>query len=256
MTLTFKDRMAVAGHRGDLYNYFENTKTAFIKAYEAGADMIETDVRLTKDNHLVLMHDETVNRTTNGTGKVEDMTLEQIKELNAGNVLTPESIPTLNELLEWAQPLNLTLNLEIKEYFSKETEERCARCIDDTIALVEAYGLRNRVVINSFDAAVLEYVYKKHGRTYLLHGFYPYHEMFNVSMDPTEYLYCACIFENDKKAHYDFLIEHGIEPWIGASVTRKSTLALCKQYGAKLVTTNNPADAIKKLKEIEQDEQN
>ncbi len=254
MTLTFKDRMAVAGHRGDLYNYFENTKTAFEKAYEAGADMIETDVRLTSDNHLVLMHDDKVNRTTNGSGRVADMTLAQIKELNAGNILAPESVPTLKELLEWAEPLDITLNLEIKEYYSEQNKDRCIRCIEGTITLVEAYNLRHRVVINSFDAWVLEYVYKKYGKTYLLHGFYPYKEMFNASMDPTEYLYCACIFENDNKANYDFLIEHGIEPWIGAGVTQKSTLALCRKYGARLITTNNPADAIRKLKEIDNEQ--
>ena len=72
MTLTKEDRMSIAGHRGDCYNYYENTMTAFKKAVEAGADMVETDVRLTKDNVLILMHDEKVDRTTNGRGMVSD----------------------------------------------------------------------------------------------------------------------------------------------------------------------------------------
>ena len=64
MRLTNDFRMTVAGHRGDSYNYYENTMAAFKEAHLSGADMIETDVRLTKDGVLVLMHDDTVNRTT------------------------------------------------------------------------------------------------------------------------------------------------------------------------------------------------
>ncbi|MBR2296934.1 MAG: hypothetical protein IKA43_05985 [Clostridia bacterium] len=251
MKLTYENRMAVAGHRGDCYNYYENTKTAFEMAHREGADMIETDVRLSSDGYLVLIHDDTINRTTNGKGRVCEMTLEELRSLNAGDKLHPEQIPTLEELLSWAEPLNITLNLEIKEYYSEQTKERCEKCINDTLALVERYNMRHRVVINSFDAYVLEYVYKNYGDKYLLHGFYPYSEMFNVTIDPTEYLYCACIFANDKKEYYDFLISNGIEPWIGASVTQISKLEMCKKNGARLITTNNPADIIKKLSEME-----
>lgn len=245
--LTFENRMAIAGHRGDSYNYYENTMTAFEKAYEAGADMIETDVRLSADNALVLIHDDKVDRTTNAKGSVAKMTFCELRELNAGDMANPEKIPTLEELISWASDKTLTLNLEIKEYYSKENEARCIKCIEDTISLVEGYNMASRVVINSFDAWVLEYIYKKYGKKYLLHGFYPYWEMSNVSINPDEYLYCACIFDNENKALYDYLLERGIEPWIGASVTQKSKLDTCIKYGARLITTNNPADIKKKL---------
>lgn len=248
MTLTFKDRMAIAAHRGDSYNYYENTMTAFEKAIEGGCDMIETDVRLTLDGYLVLMHDEEVDRTTNGKGRVKEMTFAQIRGLNAGNKKDPERVPTLEELLALVSKTNITLNIEIKEYWSVDNEERCIKCIEDTLALVERYGMEKRIVVNSFDAWVLEYVYKKYGKKYLLHGFYPYWEMKNVSVNPDEYLYCACIFDNENKSLYDYLIERNIEPWIGASVTKKSNLDLCLKYGAKLITTNNPVDIKNKLK--------
>ncbi|MBE6674300.1 MAG: hypothetical protein E7596_04240 [Ruminococcaceae bacterium] len=248
MTLTFKDRMAVAAHRGDSYNYYENTMTAFEKAIEAGADMIETDVHLTKDNYLVLIHDDKVDRTTNGAGRVCEMTLSELKALNAGDSAKREEIPTLECLLALASKHNITLNIEIKEYWSEANEERCIKCIEDTLSLVEKYSLGNKIVINSFDAWVLEYVYKKYGKKYLLHGFYPYWEMSHVSINPDEYLYCACIFDNENKALYDYLIEKNIEPWVGASVTQKSKLDTCLKYGAKLITTNNPGDIINKLK--------
>lgn len=251
MKLTYDGRMAVAAHRGDSYNYYENTMLAFEKAYEAGADMIETDVHLTSDGVLVLIHDDTVNRTTHANGKVSEMSLDELRQLNAGDKAQGAKIPLFEELMDWAQDKELTLNIEIKEYYSEKNEARCIKCIEDIISSVEKHEMRHRVVLNSFDAWVLEYVYKKYGTKYLLHGFYPYWEMRNVTLDPAQYLYCACIFDNENKAYYDFLIERGIEPWVGASITQKSRLETCLKYGAKLITTNNPADIIKKLKELE-----
>ena len=60
-------------------------------AYSLGADMIETDVKRTKDGHLVIMHDDTVNRTTNGTGRVNDLTLDEIRQLDAGSKFAQHS---------------------------------------------------------------------------------------------------------------------------------------------------------------------
>ena len=247
MKLTYEDKMAVAGHRGDSYNCYENTMSAFKMACECGADMIETDIHLSSDGYLVLIHDDTVNRTTNGNGRVCEMSFEELRALNAGDIDSPEQIPTLEELLVLAREQKVTLNLEIKEYYSEENEARCVKCIEDTLALVEKYEMASRVVINSFDAWVLEFVYKNYGKRYCLHGFYPYHEMFNVSINPDMYLYCACIFDNTNKAHYDYLISKGIEPWIGASITQSARLRLCQKYGARLITTNNPGDILKKL---------
>lgn len=247
MTLTREDRMSIAGHRGDCYNYYENTMTAFKKAVDAGSDMVETDVRLTKDNVLIIMHDDKVDRTTNGRGKISEMTYDEISKLNAGDSIDYERVPTFCEFIEWASKEKITLNIEIKEYYSAENEERCISCIEQVISLVEKLNMANRVVINSFDAWVLEYVYKKYGKKYLLHGFYPYTEMFHVNMDPTEYLYCACIWEIENKEYYKFLKENNIEVWVGASITQFSKLLICADNGAKLITTNNPADIKNKL---------
>lgn len=250
MRLTNDKYMTVAGHRGDSYNYYENTMTAFKMAIENEADMIETDVHLSSDGHLVLIHDDKVDRTTNGRGFVKDMSLEELRKLNCGDSHNYEQIPTLKELFELVKETNITLNIEIKEYYSESNVDRCEKCIEAVISLVEEYGLGNRILINSFDAYVLEYVYKKYGKKYLLHGFYPYREMMNVNISPEEYLYCACIFDNENKSLYDYLIEHGIEPWVGASITQKSKLEICVKYGAKLITTNNPRDIKRKLEEI------
>lgn len=249
MTLTPSNKMYVAAHRGDSYNYYENTMTAFEKAIEAGADMIETDIHLSSDGYLVLIHDDTVDRTTNGHGRVSDMTLEELKTLNAGDSAKHEKIPTLEELFLLVKDTGVTLNLEFKEYWSRENEARCVKCIEDTLTLVEKYGYGKKIVVNSFDGWILEYVYKKYGKKYLLHGFYPYNIMGNVSLNPDEYLYCACIFDNENKELYDYLKERGIEPWVGASITQKSKLDICIKFGARLITTNNPKDIINKLED-------
>ena len=84
----------VAAHRGWRSKYPENTMEAFRAAIELGVDQIETDVRITKDGVLVLIHDDTVDRTTNGIGRVCDLTLADLKALDAGS---GTQIPTLTE---------------------------------------------------------------------------------------------------------------------------------------------------------------
>ena len=250
MTLTKPGSMMVAAHRGDSYNVFENTMGAFRAAIEAGADMIETDVRMTKDGILVLMHDAKVDRTTDGTGLVAEMTYEELCRFNAGGKYAPERIPLLEELLQLLAESQVTLNLEVKEYMVDGNEDRCRECIDKSAALVDQYGMTDKMVFNSFDAAVLEYVAEKWPGKYLLHGFYPYSDMSRVSRNPDEYLYCACIFDDRNEAHYQYLVSKGIEPWIGAGVTKTGHLEECFRLGARLVTTNFPADCLKKLEKM------
>lgn len=250
-TFDFPFAMAVAAHRGDSYNCYENTMAAFQAAYDAGVDMIETDVRLTADRQLILFHDDRLGRTTEIAGAVKERTLAQLQQLNAGDAHTPLQIPTLEEFLAWAAPLDLLLNLELKEYKVPGNAGDWEYCADETVRLVQKYGLSERVVFNSFDAAVLDYIDRKYNHSFRLHGFYPYAGMKNVERDPTEYLYCACIWgANKRKECFDFLIANGIEPWVGASITSEEALKLSCEYGARLVTTNYPADALDKLRRL------
>lgn len=250
-TFDFGNTMAVAAHRGDSYNHYENTMEAFQAAVEAGVQMVETDVHITADRWLVLIHDNTLGRTTNAQGPVHAHTLEELRKLNAGDEKHPLTIPTLEDFLIWAAPLGILLNLELKEYKIPGNEGNWEYCADETIRLVEKYGMADRVVLNSFDAAVLDYIDRTYGGRYRLHGFYPYAGMKNVERNPDEYLYCACIWGNvTTKEYYDHLLKCGIEPWVGASVTSTEKLALAFAYGARLVTTNFPADTIARLKEL------
>jgi len=107
----------VCAHRGAMDTHPENTIAAFKEAIRLQAEMIEFDVRMTKDKHLVILHDETVDRTTNSRGKIDDYTLKQIKALDAGSwksrKFKNERIPTLTEALA-VMPENIWLNVHLK----------------------------------------------------------------------------------------------------------------------------------------------
>ena len=109
MTLIF-------GHRGYAALYPENTMISFKEALNAGADGIELDVQLSLDGELVVIHDPTVDRTTDGTGSVRELSLEELRKLNAANnskTVEFAGIPTLREVMEWLSGTNLLLNIEL-----------------------------------------------------------------------------------------------------------------------------------------------
>ncbi|AWV97513.1 glycerophosphodiester phosphodiesterase [Arcticibacterium luteifluviistationis] len=107
----------ICAHRGANKTHPENTLTAFKEAIRLGAQMIEFDVQLTKDHKLIIMHDETVDRTTNGSGKVSQLTFEDIRKLDAGTwkseEFAGEKVPTLQEALQM-MPENIWLNIHLK----------------------------------------------------------------------------------------------------------------------------------------------
>lgn len=110
----------IFAHRGSKGTHPENTLASFKEAVHVGSDGIELDVHLTKDGQLVVIHDETVDRTTNGTGEIRNLTLAKIKELDAGSwynaTFAGEKIPTLEEVLLLLKELgfNGQLNIELK----------------------------------------------------------------------------------------------------------------------------------------------
>ena len=104
-------------HRGASGHAPENTLEAFQKAIDMKADGVELDIQLTKDGEIVVCHDETIDRTSNGIGSVKDYTLAELKKFNF-NKTHPEyahaSIPTMKEVFELIKPSPLTINIELK----------------------------------------------------------------------------------------------------------------------------------------------
>jgi glycerophosphoryl diester phosphodiesterase len=140
----------VYAHRGYSGRYPENTMLAFRKAVEVGADGIELDVQLTKDGQLVVIHDEAIDRTTDGTGFVRDYTLEELRKFNAAATWEGkfgfEPIPTFEEYCAWAAGEKIITNIELKTgvWYYENIEEK-------TLEMVRAHGLTDRVLFSSFN---------------------------------------------------------------------------------------------------------
>ncbi|MBM7648123.1 glycerophosphoryl diester phosphodiesterase [Bacillus ectoiniformans] len=152
MTLIF-------GHRGYSLIAPENTMTAFIKAEQAGAEGIELDVQLTKDGELAVIHDEKVDRTTNGKGYVKDYLAQDLQKLDASYTFkgleeTPR-IPLLREVFEWMKNNEIICNIELKnnELPYEGMEEK-------VIQLIREYHYEQRVIISSFNHYSLTHFYQ------------------------------------------------------------------------------------------------
>ena len=144
----------VAAHRGWPDKYPENTLESFRAAEALGVDQLEFDVRITKDDELVIIHDPTVDRTTDGTGLVCEKTLAELKQLDAGSFKGPEfagcRIPTLIELMELIKDnKTITLDVELKEYPTEGKEEQAYSICDRVIGIMEDYGFGDRIVLNT-----------------------------------------------------------------------------------------------------------
>ncbi len=132
----------------------ENTMPAFRKAVEMGADGIEFDVQLTKDGKIVICHDERIDRTSRCKGWLKDYTLAELKQIDFGKPHVEYGfveIPTLEELLQFAKPLAIKLNIELKtgSIYYQGLEEK-------TVDMVKAFGMQDRVIYSSFNHYSLE----------------------------------------------------------------------------------------------------
>ena len=145
-------------HRGASGDAPENTLAAFKLAVEAGADGIELDVHFTSDRQVVVTHDDDVKRVTGYAGMLENLTLAQLKKLDFSNGMAAykgETVPTLEEVLALIQPTRLSINIELKTNSENPNglEEACQ-------ALVEKYGMENRILYSSFNHYSLAHMHK------------------------------------------------------------------------------------------------
>ena len=136
------------GHRGASAYAPENTLAAFRLAAEMGADGVELDAKVARDGVVVIMHDPTVDRTTDGTGRVSDLTLAELKRLDAGAKFhakfAGERIPTLEEVFE-AVSNQLIINIELTNYASRGDDLEFK-----VLDLIAKHNLADRVMVSSF----------------------------------------------------------------------------------------------------------
>ena len=149
----------ISAHRGYSSHYPENTIPALQAALDAGAHVAEIDVRLTRDDKLVLMHDATVDRTTDGSGAVRQMTLAEVKRLDAGRWFDRKfagtQVPTLDEVLEWSKG-RLGILVEMKNY-----PERPSAFVDEVIATILRQNAQDFALPAGFDHATLAEIHRR-----------------------------------------------------------------------------------------------
>lgn len=148
--------VGVQGHRGFMSDYPENTIASIVAAFEAGADIVEIDVAITADGQVVVIHDDTVDRTTDGRGPVHFMTVAELRELDAGSWFSAgfagERVPTLEEALAAAEGRG-RLNLEIKS--RGRLWSHTMAVIEEAVRLVREADALDRVVFSSFELRTL-----------------------------------------------------------------------------------------------------
>jgi glycerophosphoryl diester phosphodiesterase len=154
--------LLVIAHRGASGSAPENTLAAFAAALAVGADMVELDVHLSRDGEVMVIHNDSVDRRTNGTGMVADMTRAELQRLDAGSWFSErfggEPIPALEEVLSLAKG-RLRVNVEIKTgYLGPFSMDDL---VDRTVAVVENQQMIDRVIFSSFDPPALKRIAEK-----------------------------------------------------------------------------------------------
>ena len=157
-----QNKPLVIAHQGGKLLAPGNTIEAFQNAEDLGVDVIETDIHITRDGHLVTIHDPTVNATTDGKGNVADYSLMELQRLDAGYAFQDADgdypyrgegvyIPTLEEVFQRFPQMKI--NIEIKD---DNPRERVDEIINELLELVEEYEMENNVLIASFDQTIID----------------------------------------------------------------------------------------------------
>ena len=256
------NKIILAAHRGDQYLYPENTIESFCSAIDCGVDMIETDVRMTLDGELVLLHDRSCLRTTGVDRNVDEMTLEELKKLNAGKYFSDKmhaEIPTVKEFLNLIMDEKILINWEIKVY-PNSFGERCAfEVVDKLIHLIEEYGVEQRSMMNSFSIRNLEYIYKKHGKKFPIHGQGIYkcsRSNDNCETSEIELFDWCCLYPNIRKQkvldypeNFHYCVKNNILPCV-CIPDHKEDYQRAIEYGCRMFTSNNIHIASEILNEL------
>ena len=236
-------RIIAEGHRGYCARYPENTLISYRAAMQAGVDAFEFDVWLSKDGVPVIMHDGNAWRTCGVDRRLNDMTLEEIKALDAGSKFDErfegERVPTLEELLIQARAMrpDIILGVEIKDM----REETC----DKTVALLKQYGFFEGCIFYAFNARIIKYLKTAHGGRTM--G-YPDFQM--AEFEPDSYSYYDEIGLNMKIMRseiFPIYRDKGMKMHMYCADTEEDVRDAVA-HGASLITANEIAPLLQVLK--------
>lgn len=252
-----RTNIMIVGHRGIRSLYPENTLVSFRAALELKLDLIEFDVHFTGDKHIVVCHDADIKRTTNGSGLICEMSLEEVKSHDAGIKMSEryagERIPTLEEVLDLMVKADyeVLLNVEIKDY-SHELADR-------TIETLKRFKMAERSVIACFNAEIIGYIQ----HTYPEMKTQGFPERYMKPCTDENYPITEDLYKNmygigipidgdtdEKRIAEDvaFAKKHNIKPWLFCADNEESTIKAVRA-GATNITCNNPYPALKYLRE-------
>jgi glycerophosphoryl diester phosphodiesterase len=160
MTIDAISYPIIIGHRGYKKRYPENTMASFKAARDSGVQMIEIDINISKDNQFPVIHDPTLERTTNGTGAVIDHTMKELRKLDAGSWFHTdyacETIPTLDELLIYMKD-QMMVNIEVKFEIGK-LDDRLDHLANQLVVLLDSLKVMDQVIISSFNYQFLNHL--------------------------------------------------------------------------------------------------
>ena len=238
-------RVSLIGHRGALACAPENTMASFEEGLRQGVDLLELDVHLCASGEVVVMHDARVDRTTDGTGRVVDLTLAQLKALDAGSWFDPrfagQRIPTLDEVLAWARG-RVPIAIEIKNgpvFYPDIT--------DKVVEAVIVHDMVDCAIVISFDHACLPRVKAlcpdmPTGILYVARLADPVAAAAEAQADSLRPVWAYVTAETVEKAHQAGL---SVEPW-----GREPDYAWLVEIGVDTVCADHPAPVRALLDEL------
>jgi glycerophosphoryl diester phosphodiesterase len=195
---TSKNDFILIAHRGASGYAPENTLPGLIKAIELGANYLEIDVHQSRDNFIVVIHDFDVDRTTDGSGLVKDMTIDEIKKLDAGTWFDPifaeTKIPTLPEVIDVISP-NVNLIIEVKG-----GSEEYPGIEENIVSIVKQNRIESQVIFKSFNLEVLELFKKLAPEIPRLYVFVLHFSELNLTLD--KWIDFTDIYDNPADAQY------------------------------------------------------
>ena len=201
------NKVTLAGHRGWRAKYPENTMIGFKKALELDIDAIEMDVHMTKDYKIVVCHDPDLTRTTDTSGLIYHMTLEEVRRADAGikfgEEFKGERVPTLEEFLElMATRPDIKVMLELKDY-PEDIGDFAYASAEQSLALCRKYGVfgKDRLIVITFSAGICAWLRTRYTKEdFSIHGFYPKSKMRGYQNDdPYKYYDEVCLFNSGIK---------------------------------------------------------
>ncbi len=245
-------RVILAAHRGDRVNHPENSISAFKSAIDFGVDMIETDIRASRDGELVLIHDRSALRTSGVDKNIDEMSISEIKKLDIGEPFSSgygiEKIPTLKEFIALIKNEKVLVNWELKVYPSDFGDDIAFCVADKLIELILENRLSERSMINSFSSRLLEYIRKRYGKKFILHGQGIYNcrrSKDKPKMPEEDFFDWCCLYPEkagglaiDNKENFDFCFSKGILPCICIADDFENYKKAI-EYGCKMFTSND-----------------